>query len=54
MHTVSVPDSGQQVISWTTTPSLSAYVRLEVRHPVSDPAWAFGSMAALTNPIFLG
>lgn len=33
--------------TWTTTPRLSPYVRADVRHPD-------GSMAALTNPIFLG
>jgi hypothetical protein len=33
--------------TWRTTPRVSPYVRAEVRHPD-------GSMAALTNPIFLG
>ncbi|MDN3358882.1 CehA/McbA family metallohydrolase [Actinomadura sp. DC4] len=33
--------------AWRTTPRVSTYVRAEVRHPD-------GSMAALTNPIFLG
>jgi hypothetical protein len=33
--------------TWVTTPRVSPYVRAEVRHPD-------GSMAALTNPIFLG
>jgi hypothetical protein len=33
--------------TWRTTPRVSPYVRAEVRHPD-------GSMAAFTNPIFLG
>jgi hypothetical protein len=47
-----------------TTPQLAAYVRVEVRHPMTDgtpsngtamgTALLLGPMAALTNPIFLG
>jgi hypothetical protein len=33
--------------TWRTTPRVSPYVRAEVRHPD-------GSMAAFTNPVFLG
>ena len=33
--------------TWRTTPRIASYVRAEVRHPD-------GSMAALTNPVFLG
>jgi hypothetical protein len=46
-----------------TTPSLAAYVRAEVRHPMADgtpgqgntmgDALLFGPMAALTNPVFI-
>jgi hypothetical protein len=46
-------DQGQVVeraagaVGWRTTPRASAYVRAEVRHPD-------GTMAAFTNPVFLG
>lgn len=57
------PDaSGAGTVRWVTTPSLSAYVRAEVRHPLPDggpgngaaTALPLGPMAALTNPIWLG
>lgn len=38
---------GTGALSWATTPQNSRYVRAEVRHPDN-------SMAAMTNPIFLG
>ena len=38
-----------------TTPAVSAYVRAEIRHPVTSASGPLpGNMAALTNPIFLG
>ena len=56
--------TGQGTSSWVTTPQLAAYVRAEVRHPLSDGTSGsgtamgtqlqLGAMAALTNPIFLG
>ncbi|WP_217639729.1 hypothetical protein [Arthrobacter sp. ok909] len=56
--------AGQGSSSWLTTPQLAAYVRVEVRHPmtVGTPSdgtamgttLRLGPMAALTNPIFLG
>jgi hypothetical protein len=58
-----LPASGSGLVTWETTPTVSAYVRAEVRHPLADgsaggPALSsglnFGAMAALTNPIFLG
>jgi hypothetical protein len=63
MHQESLPASGTGTVVWRTTPSLAAYVRAEVRHPMADgspgkgntmgPALVWGPMAALTNPIFL-
>lgn len=54
--------SGAGTVTYRTTPSRAAYVRAEVRHPRPDgapgngvpPDLLLGSMAALTNPIFLG
>jgi predicted metal-dependent phosphoesterase TrpH len=46
-----LPASGSGTVTWTTTPTASAYVRAEVRRPVPG---AGGTMVALTNPIFLG
>ncbi|QDP98668.1 phosphoesterase [Microlunatus elymi] len=59
----SLPDSGSGTVSWVTKPEIAAFVRAEVRHPLADgssggttmnPAFGFGAMAALTNPIWLG
>ena len=59
-----LPASGAGSVTWRTTPRQSAYVRLEVRHPLADGTAgngnavsatpALGSMAALTNPVWLG
>jgi hypothetical protein len=56
--------TGEGTSTWVTTPQLAAYVRVEVRHPMTDgtpsngtamgTALLLGPMAALTNPIFLG
>lgn len=47
--------SGTGTVSWQTTPAVSAYLRAEVRHPVtSATAQLPGDMAAMTNPVFLG
>jgi predicted metal-dependent phosphoesterase TrpH len=47
--------SGAGTVTWQTTPAVSAYVRAEVRHPVTSPESQLpAAMAALTNPIFLG
>ncbi|MGY3568251.1 hypothetical protein ACVWWH_003995 [Sinomonas sp. RB5] len=61
---VTLPASGQGTVTWTTTPQLAAYLRVEVRHPKADgtsgsgtemgPDLPLGPMAALTNPVFLG
>ena len=61
---VTLPASGQGTHTWVTTAQLSAYVRVEVRHPMPDgtpsngtnmgTTLLLGPMAALTNPIFLG
>jgi hypothetical protein len=54
-HAEALPASGVGTIRWQTTPAVSAYVHAEVRHPSVDPTGVIpGSMAALTNPIFLG
>ncbi|MGW5420874.1 CehA/McbA family metallohydrolase [Streptomyces sp. NPDC003943] len=37
---------------WTTTAANAAYVRAEVRHPVTAPPLP-GALAAFTNPVFL-
>lgn len=49
-----LPASG--VVEWSTTPSYSAYVRAEVRHPAPDGGASGlpGPAAAITNPIWLG
>jgi hypothetical protein len=53
--TQALPASGAGTVTWTTTAAVSAYVRAEVRHPVTSSAAQLpGDMAALTNPIFLG
>ncbi|HEY9291820.1 MAG TPA: CehA/McbA family metallohydrolase [Microlunatus sp.] len=55
LHAAPIDESGRAEINWQTTASLSAYVRLEVRHPMpAGMPLPFGPMAALTNPIFLG
>lgn len=42
------------VVTWRTTPSQSAYVRAEVRHATTvSPGAPYGTMAAMTNPVFL-
>jgi hypothetical protein len=61
---ITLSATGQGMSSWVTTPQLAAYVRAEVRHPLSDGTSGsgtamgtqlqLGAMAALTNPIFLG
>jgi hypothetical protein len=38
-------------VRWTTTPGYTSYVRAEVRH--ADGVTPHGSMAAMTNPIFV-
>lgn len=57
-----LPASGAATITWLTRPEIAAYVRAEVRHPMADgsagatsmgPKLNFGSMAAMTNPIWL-
>ncbi|SDT28364.1 CehA/McbA family metallohydrolase [Microlunatus soli] len=53
MHVQPLATDGVTEVSWQTTGSLTGYVRVEVRHPVDDPAFPFGRMAALTNPIRL-
>ncbi|WP_375488571.1 CehA/McbA family metallohydrolase [uncultured Jatrophihabitans sp.] len=60
----SLPATGNGSVEWTTTPSLAAYVRVEVRHPRPDGTAGSGTaegtdvqlgpMAALSNPIWLG
>ncbi|MCW2595708.1 MAG: phosphoesterase [Jatrophihabitans sp.] len=60
----SLDAGGAGTVSWPTTPSLAAYVRVEVRHLKADgtpgnggamgPDLQLGPMAALSNPIFLG
>ncbi|MCY0956831.1 CehA/McbA family metallohydrolase [Streptomyces sp. H27-H5] len=40
-------------LEWRTTPTRSAYVRAEVRHPAQLPPLP-GPLAAFTNPIWLG
>jgi hypothetical protein len=64
MHQESLPAAGSGTVTWRTTPSLAAYVRAEIRHPLADgtpgsgntieTTLPFGPMAAMTNPIFLG
>ncbi|MGA8112774.1 MAG: CehA/McbA family metallohydrolase, partial [Actinocatenispora sp.] len=54
LHAESLPAGGSGTITWRTTPQYSAYVRIEVRHDDADASPPYGTMAALTNPIFLG
>ena len=64
LHQESLPASGTGTVTWSTTSSLAAYVRAEVRHRRADgnpgqgntilTSLPFGPMAALTNPILLG
>jgi hypothetical protein len=59
-----LPADGAGSVTWRTTPRQSAYVRLEVRHPLADgtagngnavsASPALGPTAALTNPVWLG
>jgi hypothetical protein len=53
---VGLPLPGSGVVEWSTTASLAAYVRAEVRHPAPDggASWLPGPAAAITNPIWLG
>jgi hypothetical protein len=63
MYQQSLDAAGDGAVTWRTTPSLAAYVRAEIRHPMADgtpgqgntmgDALLFGPMAALTNPVFL-
>ncbi|MDJ0342401.1 CehA/McbA family metallohydrolase [Streptomyces sp. H10-C2] len=55
MYATQLPVSGIGHIEWRTTASLAAYVRAEVRHPVTDGGASGlpGRVAALTNPIWL-
>ncbi|WP_269936864.1 CehA/McbA family metallohydrolase [Arthrobacter sp. HY1533] len=63
MRQASLSADGQGTVSWVTTPQLTAYVRVEVRHPMADGSPSngtdmgttlkLGPMAALSNPIFL-
>jgi hypothetical protein len=47
--------TGTGTATWQTTPAVAAYIRAEVRHPVtSTTAQLPGDMAAMTNPVFLG
>jgi predicted metal-dependent phosphoesterase TrpH len=48
-----LPASGPGIVTWTTTPQNSRYIRAEVRRPQPTPTTA-DTMVALTNPIFLG
>ncbi|HEY2297709.1 MAG TPA: CehA/McbA family metallohydrolase [Jatrophihabitans sp.] len=64
LHMEQLPSSGQGTVTWLTTPQQSAYVRVEVRHPLPDGSPGngnavtatppLGPMAALSNPIWLG
>ena len=63
MRQATLSSAGQGTVSWVTTPQLTAYVRVEVRHPMSDGSPSngtdmgttlkLGPMAALSNPIFV-
>ncbi|MDF9813742.1 CehA/McbA family metallohydrolase [Streptomyces sp. SPB162] len=55
MYATQLPPSGVGSVEWRTTASLAAYVRAEVRHPVTDGGASGlpGAAAALTNPIWL-
>ncbi|MFG3285022.1 CehA/McbA family metallohydrolase [Streptomyces sp. NPDC048111] len=52
-HTAALPAPGTGTVTWETTPANAAYVRAEVRHPATAPAFP-GPLAAFTNPVFLG
>jgi hypothetical protein len=51
--TTVLPVTGPGVVTWSTTPRNSRYVRAEVRRP-TPTATTLDTMVALTNPIFLG
>lgn len=55
MFATQLAPSGVGSVEWRTTASLAAYVRAEVRHPVTDGGASGlpGAVAALTNPIWL-
>ncbi|MEV5167297.1 CehA/McbA family metallohydrolase [Streptomyces werraensis] len=54
LHTSApLPASGEGTVEWRTTPAYAAYVRAEVRHEAVAPPLP-GSLAAFTNPVFLG
>ncbi|MFC6713089.1 CehA/McbA family metallohydrolase [Branchiibius cervicis] len=62
MFQTGLPGDGSGSITWRTTSQAAAFVRAEVRHPVSGggaggttmgPVAGFGPMAALTNPIWI-
>ncbi|MFF4254273.1 CehA/McbA family metallohydrolase [Streptomyces sp. NPDC001663] len=48
-----LPVTGAGTVEWRTTASYAAYVRAEVRHETAMGPVP-GSMAAFTNPVFLG
>jgi hypothetical protein len=48
-----IPAKGESV-TWRTTPTVSSYVRAEIRHNRETPFPLLEPMAALTNPVFLG
>jgi hypothetical protein len=49
-----LPPGGAGVVTVPMVPRRAAYLRVEVRHDDVTTAAPYGSMAALTNPIFLG
>lgn len=58
-----VTDQGQMLtaqpaagaVTWRTTAAQAGYVRAEVRHAATvSPGAPYGTMAAMTNPVFLG
>ncbi|MCZ4095645.1 CehA/McbA family metallohydrolase [Streptomyces sp. So13.3] len=55
MFATQLAPSGAGSVEWRTTASLAAYVRAEVRHPVTDGGVSGlpGAVAALTNPMWL-
>ncbi|MER5973515.1 CehA/McbA family metallohydrolase [Streptomyces sp. NPDC002055] len=56
LHAAQLPASGSGTVEWRTTPQYAAYVRAEVRHAPADGGSSGlpGTMAAMTNPVFLG
>lgn len=62
--TFPVFDRPSENLTWRTAAQQSAYVRLEVRHPLADRSASSGTsvsttptidpMAALANPVWLG